>query len=44
MDQEAAVTANRIYTYASTNTLDGYLSEKNISIISVLTVIYSSGI
>ena len=28
MDQEAAVTANRIYTYASTNTLDGYLSEK----------------
>lgn len=28
MDQEADVTANRIYTYASANTLDGYLSEK----------------
>ena len=28
MDQEAAVSANKIYTYASTGSLDGYLSER----------------
>lgn len=28
MDQEAAVSANKIYTYASTSSLDGYLSER----------------
>lgn len=28
MDQEAYVSANKLYTYASTSSLDGYLSEK----------------
>jgi len=28
MDEEAAVSANKIYTYASTSSLDGYLSER----------------
>lgn len=28
LDQEAYVTSNKIYTYASTGSLDGYLSEK----------------
>lgn len=28
MDEEAAVSANKIYTYASTGSMDGYLSER----------------
>ena len=44
MDQEAYVSANKLYTYASTSSLDGYLSEKEYIDYFCTDKKYSSGI